>query len=127
MRALGYRDDVPRVLSGADVFTLSSRHEGLPVAIMEALALGLPVAATAAGGVPGALGPAGLVSPVDDPAALAANHVALAREPARREELGAAARARAERFSIRRAVTEIDAVYAAATAASAGTRASSHS
>ena len=108
---LGYRDDAPRVMSGADVFTLSSRHEGLPVALMEALALGLPVAATAAGGVRAAAGDAGLIVSVDDPAALAAAHVALAVDVARRDALAEAATREAERFAATRAIVEIEAIY----------------
>lgn len=54
-RFLGFRDDVHRVMSAFDVFCLSSDHEGLPVALMEAKTLGLPVVATAVGGVPGAI------------------------------------------------------------------------
>lgn len=49
---LGHRSDAVRLLSGFDVFCLASHHEGLPVALMEALALGVPVVATRAGGIP---------------------------------------------------------------------------
>lgn len=52
---LGYRDDAIRVMSAFDIFTLSSLYEGLPVALMEALVLDLPVVATSVGGVPEAL------------------------------------------------------------------------
>lgn len=112
--ALGYRDDAPRMMSGADLFTLSSAHEGLPVAIMEALTLGLPVVATDAGGVKGAAGSAGRISAVGDATELAAAHVALALDGASRATLGAAAVVEAERFSRRRAIAEIDEIYAAA-------------
>ena len=108
---LGYRPDAPSIVSGGDVFTLSSRHEGLPVSIMEALALGVPVVATAAGGVPDAVGSAGVIVDIDDAAALAEAHVALARDDARRRALGEAARHEARRFDVRRAVSEIEAVY----------------
>lgn len=71
---LGYRPDATRIMSGFDVFTLSSHHEGLPVSMMDALALGLPVVATSVGGIPDALagrGDAEVVAP-GDPVALAA-------------------------------------------------------
>lgn len=54
-RFLGFRSDVHRVMSAFDIFCLSSDHEGLPVALMEALALDLPVVATDVGGVGDAL------------------------------------------------------------------------
>jgi len=113
---LGYREDATRLISAADIFTLSSRHEGLPVAMMEALAHGVPVVSTAAGGVPDGAGSAGLISAVDDAHALAANHVALALDPAARDALSAAARAMGDRYDRRRAMTEIDEVYDAALA-----------
>ena len=64
---LGYREDATRIMSAFDIFTLSSHHEGLPVALMEALALDLPVVATAVGGIPKAVDgwPATLVAPAD--------------------------------------------------------------
>ena len=48
---LGYRADAVRVMAAFDVFCLASHYEGLPIALMEALALGLPVVATDVGGV----------------------------------------------------------------------------
>lgn len=49
---LGWRDDLPRVMAAGDVLALTSDDEGTPVAVLEALASGLPVVATAVGGVP---------------------------------------------------------------------------
>lgn len=50
-RFLGFRSDVLRVMSGFDVFCLSSDHEGLPVSFMEATALGIPTVSTSVGGL----------------------------------------------------------------------------
>ena len=110
---LGYRESVAPVLAAADLFVLSSRHEGLPLAVMEALALGLPVVATAVGGVPEAVrdGIEGALVAPDDPAALADAVLRLAGDPARRAELSQAAAARAVEFGAERAVGRIEAVY----------------
>jgi glycosyltransferase involved in cell wall biosynthesis len=114
-RFLGYRTDVPRVLAAADLFVLASRHEGLPVALMEAMALGLPVVATAVGGVPEAVhdGVEGLLVAPDDPSALAAAIVALVHDPERRAAMGSAARVAAERFGAERPVRRLEAIYGA--------------
>ncbi len=55
-RFLGFRSDVHSVMSAFDIFCMSSDHEGLPVALMEAMALGLPVVATDVGGIKKAVG-----------------------------------------------------------------------
>jgi glycosyltransferase involved in cell wall biosynthesis len=90
-------------LAEADVFCLPSTYEGLPLAILEAMASGLPVVATAVSGNPEAVedGVTGLLVPPESAAALAKALVALLGDRARREAMGAAARRRvAERFSI---------------------------
>ncbi len=65
-RFLGYREDATRVMSTFDVFCLASRHEGLPVALMEAAALGIAVVATDVGGVGEIVESRCLVAPDDD-------------------------------------------------------------
>jgi glycosyltransferase involved in cell wall biosynthesis len=109
----GYRPDAVRLMAGADVFVLASQWEGLPVALMEACALGLPVVATAVGGIPEVLtdgGDARLV-PAGDPVALANAIEAVACDAPLRARLAAAAASRAEDFDVRRAVRRIEAVY----------------
>lgn len=95
---LGAREDVPRLLAASDMFVLASHWEGLPVAVLEAMAAGLPVVATAVGDVPQVLTPeTGVLVPPHAPAELAAAVGQLLADPVRRRALGAAAQARVER------------------------------
>jgi glycosyltransferase involved in cell wall biosynthesis len=118
---LGYRPDAVRVIAAADVFCLASLHEGLPVAVMEAQALGVPVVATAVGGLCQAVSDEvdGLLVPPGDAAALGA---ALGRlvDPELRSRMSAAAAVAGERFSARYAVARIEATYRALVARGAG-------
>lgn len=71
VKLLGSRDDVGSVLAASHVFALSSRREGLPLALLEALAAGLPVVATGVGEIPTVVSQSiGRVVPPGDPAAL---------------------------------------------------------
>jgi glycosyltransferase involved in cell wall biosynthesis/GNAT superfamily N-acetyltransferase len=110
---LGRRDDAVRVLGACDLFTMASDNEGLPVALMEALALGLPVACTAVGGIPEAVtdGVEGLLVPPQDPAALADAIAGITADDDRRSEMAAAARVAGERFDIRHAVARLEELY----------------
>lgn len=111
---LGEKDQVPSWLSAFDLYCLPSLWEGLPNALLEAMALGLPVVASAVDGVPEAVtdGKDGLLVPPSDPAALAKALKALAADPARRAALGAAATGTiATRFTLRRMIAEYEAAY----------------
>jgi glycosyltransferase involved in cell wall biosynthesis len=69
---LGRRNDIPKVLGAFDLFVLSSRREGFPVAILEAMSAGIPIVATDVGGVGEAIlnGRTGRLVPAANPAAL---------------------------------------------------------
>lgn len=112
-RFLGYREDVRELLSAADVFALGSLQEGLPVAIMEALQLSLPIVATDVGGVSEAVTPNinGLLVPAADDAALATGILTLLQDPDLRRRLGATSRARASGFDIRTTVALEESSY----------------
>jgi glycosyltransferase involved in cell wall biosynthesis len=79
--------------------TADGRREGIPVALMEAMAAGLPVVASRLSGIPELVtdGKSGLLTPPGDVAALAAAIRRLHDDPALRERLGRAARATVER------------------------------
>jgi glycosyltransferase involved in cell wall biosynthesis len=74
VRFLGAREDVPELLAAADAFCLPSHFEGHPLALMEAMAAGLPVVATRAAGITDVIknGETGILVPVGDPVALSA-------------------------------------------------------
>jgi glycosyltransferase involved in cell wall biosynthesis len=93
---LGFRDDIPRILAGSDMFVLPTPSEGLSIAIMEAMAAALPVVATAVGGNPELVEPGrtGYLVPVGDAGALAEAMRKLAKDPARRHAMGRAGRSR---------------------------------
>jgi glycosyltransferase involved in cell wall biosynthesis len=97
IRFLGYRDDIPRLLAAADIFTLPSHREGMPRSIIEAMMTGLPVVATDIRGSREEVveGETGFLIPVGDGAALAGALRRLASDAVLRKRLGAAGHARA--------------------------------
>jgi glycosyltransferase involved in cell wall biosynthesis len=112
---LGLCRDVPALLRGFDVFCQPSRREGLPLALLEAMAHGLPCVATAVGDVAEAVGPDALVVPPDDVDALVTAIDRLLHDPGLRWDLGRRARLRALRdFDAERMVAETMRVLAGA-------------
>jgi sugar transferase (PEP-CTERM/EpsH1 system associated) len=109
----GPRHDVPRLLTAFDVFSLTSRTEGLPLVVPEAMASGLPVVATAVGGLPSVVPRSvGRLAPYGDAAALTALFSELRGDEPLRREMGRAARALAlEQFSIGRMTDAYEALY----------------
>jgi glycosyltransferase involved in cell wall biosynthesis len=132
----GSRDDVFELLPAFDLFALSSRFEGLPIALLEAMASGVPPVVTRVGGIPEVVTDGGdaadaataaradgvLVEP-GDPEALATALGKLLADPARRADLGARAAGRAAAFDLAHAVRRIEAVYDRALGSRAAARA----
>lgn len=87
---LGYRDDVPELMNAADALLLTSRSEGVPQVITQALGSGLPVVATNVGGIPELIthGQTGLLAPAEDVAALTAALRSVFEDPAWAQNLG---------------------------------------
>jgi glycosyltransferase involved in cell wall biosynthesis len=110
----GFRHDATRLLAAADLYVLSSLHEGMPISLLEAMALGRPAVLTRVGGIPEIAvdgETARLVEPrdVDD---LARAVTGLLADPVRRGRMGEAARRRArERYGMAQMVTAVEDVY----------------
>lgn len=109
----GARDDAPRLAGAFDVFALSSVHEGLAIALIEAMTLGRPAVVTRVGGLTEVVEhekQALLVDP-GDPKGLSDAIISLLRDSDLRRRLGEAARLRAKDFDIRKAVRRLEEVY----------------
>lgn len=113
VQLLGDRSDAAELIAASDVLCVSSRTEGLGLVVLEAMAAGVPVVATAAGGVVELIrdGVEGRLVPVGDAGALARGLSELLGDDRLRERMGAAARTRASRFDCRRAHEQLGARY----------------
>jgi glycosyltransferase involved in cell wall biosynthesis len=114
VRFLGWRADLDRLYADLDVVVLTSKNEGSPVALIEAMAAGRPVVSTRAGGVEDVVsdGETGRLVPVGDAAAVARAIVDLLDDPVRAASLGAAARAAVvARFGSARLLADLDGLY----------------
>jgi glycosyltransferase involved in cell wall biosynthesis len=109
----GLQADVRPFLDAMDVYLMTSGFEGLPIALLEAMAMALPIVSTAVGGIVDAVDDScGALAAVGDLPALAAAAGALVADPERRRALGDGARRRVEeRFSMARMVARIEALY----------------
>jgi sugar transferase (PEP-CTERM/EpsH1 system associated) len=111
---LGNVNDIPKLLSSSQVFVLSSHTEGLSIALLEAMAQGLPVVATAVGGNPEVVveGETGFLVPRESPGMLADRLVWLFEHRHAAHSMGAAGRRRVEdEFDVRRMVASYEDLY----------------
>ncbi len=113
LRVTGYRADADALIAAANVVTLSSREEGLGTVLLDAMAFGGAVAATAAGGIPEIVRDdvTGLLAPIGDGAALGDRIARLASDPALAARLAAAARGRVRAFSVEATAEQTLGVY----------------
>jgi len=110
---LGYRRDVPALLSAFDVFALSSLWEGLPIVYLEAMAAGKPVVGTDVDGASEAVedGVTGILVPPRDPMALSDAILQVAADPDLARRMGAAGRRRASAFDVKGMVARARELY----------------
>lgn len=117
VRFLGYRDDVPALLNGLDVYLSTSRSEGFSLTTVQAMACGVPVVATRSGGPEEIVtdGEDGTLVPVDDIATIAGAVRRYAADAALRRRAGEAGRAKVLRqFTVHRMVAAYEQLYEAA-------------
>jgi glycosyltransferase involved in cell wall biosynthesis len=113
-RFLGRRSDIPELLASCDIAVLPSRAEGLPNAVLEYMAAGLPTIATRVGGNAELIedGVTGLLVPAENSEALAAALRRLLRDPELAQRLAASGQKIAvENYSFERLIREVDMLY----------------
>ena len=109
---LGVRSDIPALLSASNVFVLASDHEGSPLSVMEAMAAGLPVVATAVGGVPELVPPkVGILVAPGDLTALAEALTSLYLDAERRVRMSSAAAEHAIQFDVAKTAGTYECLY----------------
>lgn len=114
VRFAGFQPDPYPTLASFDVFMMASEFEGFPIALVEAMAMGVPVVSTDVGGVSEALGSEdiGLTAPSGDASGLAKHVIGLLDDPHRRDEMAVRARHRARsQFTVERMVEVVESVY----------------
>lgn len=128
VKFLGARSDIPRLLTAADAFLLSSISEGIPLTLIEAMGAGIPIVSTDVGGIPEIIehGVAGLLAPARDDETLATHLQSLWQNPKQRAELAANGCRRAvEQFSLEQMNRQYIDVYEQLLGRSASTRSTS--
>lgn len=111
---LGYRDDVPAVVSALDVAVCCSEREGSPLSVLEFMRAARPIVATDVGGIPDLIrdGEDGVLVPSGDPVALAAAIAKLLGDPEMAGQLGSSARLRQrQQFDLAGNIREIEGLY----------------
>jgi L-malate glycosyltransferase len=111
---LGTRSDVPDLLQCMDVFVLSSKEEGLPLCVLEAMAAAKPVVATKVGGIPSVVksGETGQLIPPADPQAMSMALLEIFDNSAHGKEMGKNGRKRIEKnYDLKKTISEYYSIY----------------
>lgn len=109
----GFRDDIPELLSLFDIFTLTSKEEGLGTSVLDAMATGLPVVATRGGGIAEMLteGKGAFLASVGDSASLAKHYKILLEDPKLRKSMGTFNKESVKRFSVKNTIKKTELAY----------------
>lgn len=110
---LGFRNDIGKFLKSLDIFVLASKMEGLGTSLLDAMAVGLPVIGTRAGGIPEAIknGKNGLLVQPQNPTALAEKIIELSKDKNLRQRLGENGKTMVQEFSITKTVERNISLY----------------
>ena len=110
----GYREDILDIINAMDIFVLSSFHEGIPIALLEAMALEKPIVATKVGGIPEVVTDqiSGILVEPDDPEKLAQKSLYLLQEREVRKKMGSEAKRKIEEsFTAERMAQRVLEIY----------------